>query len=175
MIYDENKKINREAFAIALIELCKVNSFSTISVSAISEKSGLSRMFFYRNYSSKEEIFVTYFNDILEKYIEYVKELNKNNITKQKLLVLTFLFFKEYKDFFNVLKSINMSNILFEGVINYVTNNYNFVDSISRYQGVNYAGGLYAVFMHWLENEFKEDVNVIVSLITEKFSFIKTL
>ena len=175
MISTENKKLNREAFAVALIELCKKNSFSSISVSAISEKSGLSRMFFYRNYTSKEEVFVLYFNDILEEYVRYAKDMKSKNITQKKLLVLTFEFFKNYKDFFSCLKSINLSNILFEGVIKYILDSYEIVDNIDKYQAINYAGGLYAVFIHWLENDFTDDLNIIVSLIMENYSLIKRL
>ena len=47
----------RKCIATALSQLLKEKSFSSITVSELTKKAGVSSMTYYRNYSSKEDIF----------------------------------------------------------------------------------------------------------------------
>ena len=52
----------------ALMQLLEDKPLSAISVTELTEKAGVSRMTYYRNYQSKEEIFQDYLDDIVDSY-----------------------------------------------------------------------------------------------------------
>lgn len=56
----------KECIVTALIELMKIKPYNSISITDIANRAGVSRMAYYRNYVSKD--------DILNKYMEEVGE-----------------------------------------------------------------------------------------------------
>ena len=54
----------KECMVSALMQLLETKPLSAISVTELTEKAGVSRMTYYRNYQSKEEIFQDYLDDI---------------------------------------------------------------------------------------------------------------
>ena len=56
----------KECIVTALIELMKIKPYASISITDITNRAGVSRMAYYRNYVSKD--------DILNKYMEEVGE-----------------------------------------------------------------------------------------------------
>jgi AcrR family transcriptional regulator len=56
----------KECMVTALMKLVQTKPLSAISISEITEYAGVSRMTYYRNYSSKEEIFKIYMDEIIQ-------------------------------------------------------------------------------------------------------------
>ena len=54
-----NNQIIRESITEALLILMENLSISDITISALTRKAGVSRVSFYRNYKSKEEVLVS--------------------------------------------------------------------------------------------------------------------
>ena len=65
---NQANQLARECMVTALMQLLKEKPLSAVSVSELTEKAGVSRMTYYRNYQSKEEIFTVYLDDILDDY-----------------------------------------------------------------------------------------------------------
>ncbi len=61
---NESNKLAKECIVTALIELMKVHDFHSITITDLTKKAGVSRMAYYRNYTSKE--------DILNKFVDEV-------------------------------------------------------------------------------------------------------
>ena len=61
---NETNRLVKECIATALIELMKSEDFTSITITDITRKAGVSRMAYYRNYSSKEDILNQYMDDI---------------------------------------------------------------------------------------------------------------
>ena len=55
--------IVRESLTDALFTLMSKKEFNDITITELSKKAGVSRLSFYRNYTSKEEIIVKYLDD----------------------------------------------------------------------------------------------------------------
>ena len=55
-IKNESNRLAKECIVTALIELMKVRDYHSISITEITHKAGVSRMTYYRYFSSKEEI-----------------------------------------------------------------------------------------------------------------------
>ena len=60
----------REKIVNALLTLIKEKPLSTITITELTQLAGVSRMAFYRNFSTKEEVFSSHLKDILQKYQE---------------------------------------------------------------------------------------------------------
>ena len=73
----------RECIVDALLVLTKEKPLSAITVSELCDRAGVSRMTFYRNYASKEEVFSSRLLELLEEYgkeeldkIESIEDMN---------------------------------------------------------------------------------------------------
>ena len=60
--------LSKECIVSAILQLINDKPLSSISVSELCSKAGVSRMTFYRNYDSIEDIFVKQLNEIFEEY-----------------------------------------------------------------------------------------------------------
>lgn len=81
----------------ALLKLLEEKSFSAISVSDITTEANVSRMSFYRNYNSIEDILIEHLDAVVEQYKiedidERIKETEKVYYGK-KYMIHTFGFF----------------------------------------------------------------------------------
>ena len=57
---------SRDCMVQALIQLLKTKSLSNITITELTERAGVSRMTYYRNYHSLDEIFSSYLKDLVE-------------------------------------------------------------------------------------------------------------
>lgn len=158
MSNSEEKKITKDAITLALISLCNEKSFSNISISDICKKAGVSRMAFYRNYYVKEDIFRLYFEDILAVFLEQISiRHEKGSFHNISNLIFTFEYFKGYAEFIKCIRKVSGGDVLLSSIINYLVKSRNIVNDFNRlYTIVSYAGAIYAVYVVWLEDDFKE-------------------
>lgn len=70
----------REKIVNALLTLIKEKPLSTITITELTQLAGVSRMAFYRNFSTKEEVFSSHLKDILQKYQEEDRKQNLQGI-----------------------------------------------------------------------------------------------
>ena len=56
-------QITRERIVSALLELIREKPLSTITITELTRRAGVSRMAFYRNFSTKEEVFSSHLKD----------------------------------------------------------------------------------------------------------------
>ena len=81
-------QFSKECIATALIELMKTKDYSDITITEVAKKSGMSRMTYYRNYSSKDDILIQYINSVGKKIREIVLRNNSNYDTYDYLTIL---------------------------------------------------------------------------------------
>ena len=83
-----NNQFSKECIATALIELMKTKDYSSITITEIAKKSGMSRMTYYRNYSSKDDILVQYINSVGEQIQDLVIKRNSPYDTETYFTIL---------------------------------------------------------------------------------------
>ena len=64
----------KDCIFTALMLLMEQKDFDDITITEIAKKAGVSRMTYYRTYSSKEDILIQYFNQMAEKLSDTIKE-----------------------------------------------------------------------------------------------------
>jgi len=69
---DELRRITRESLLTALIELWETKPYENITVTELTRRAGVSRMAFYRNYESKDDIVAEHMRAL---YVAYIDDL----------------------------------------------------------------------------------------------------
>lgn len=68
----ESNRLTKECICTALLSLLTVETFDKITVTAIINRSGVSRAGFYRNYSSKEDVLEEIGNELLRFLSDFI-------------------------------------------------------------------------------------------------------
>ena len=88
----------RDCITKALFQLLKNNEFEEISVSDIIKRAGVSRMGFYRNFSSKENVVEEYILDIFVETVEDIKSKRNLNFAIKNIISTSLENFVKYAD-----------------------------------------------------------------------------
>ena len=123
------KKYIFEAFHILLTK----QKYDKISVCEICTKAGVSRMSFYRNFESKDDLLIQGLDHIMKQVGEKVNALeNKNHYTVIKEMFETF---KKYKDIYPSLEGTSISKTLLINAIEQIKKNaiYDNMNRLSKY------------------------------------------
>lgn len=161
-----------ECMVKALIELLKEKTISAISISEITQKAGVSRMTFYRNYQSKEEIFEKYLDYLFEEYHKSVLENGRHaSFIRYENVLLGFEFFRKEAELIICLLENNLIGSLREKIIN---NELDLSlssqsDAESRYLTIAYANALFGVMTSWVQEGMKEEPEKLAKLICELY------
>lgn len=159
----------RECLATALIQLARQKPFSTITISELTARAGVSRMTYYRNYSSKEEVFQSYLEDLVAAYQTELEANGKpETFGEYASLCHCFRYFEKYRDFISCLFGIGMGELLLNALTSHLIQSYYPKDrpEPNLYYALHaYAGALYNVYITWLKNGAKESAEVMAEIV----------
>lgn len=163
----EGKKENltREYIIKAFEKLLESNDFDKLSVCDIVEKAGVSRMSFYRNFKSKEDL-------VFQLFDELTKELRTNIInleTKNQYTILKeyFEIFKKYKNQILSLANSNISKTIGTTMIQKFHSNvpHDYMSKTSKYIPIYYFSAITHVLIQWLVDGTNESTDEMARLI----------
>jgi len=167
-----NKKdFSRNCLSQALIELLEEHEYDEISIQDIVDKAGFSRMAYYRNFKSKDEV-IDYSLDTL--FDTFIKE---SNITFRYMGAE--LFFKTLFEFFATEEMLKIARLLIKRhlaghlYIQFIKRvQGGFVPNQSHYLYDYIAGGIFSVFISWVTKGAKESVEEMTK---ESVKFFKEI
>lgn len=156
----QSEKYVDEYITNALFNLMKKKKYDEISITEITQKAGVGRMSFYRNFNSKEDIIKKWIenitNNFLENsYINYKQDNTKDYFTK------LFNHLEKYKDYATLIYKANLTHLLkneFESRILKI-----YEKEYGIYKSYFLAGGIFNVYYYWLMNECKESPDTIAN------------
>lgn len=164
-IKNESNRLAKECIVTALIELMKVREYDAISITDITRKAGVSRMAYYRNYTSKE--------DILNKYMDEVGFSIHEKITKMNTREEIFDYFRElfsqlgtYRDVGITAYRAHLGELILENVNKNMAMTFPPYDESAeaKYRHLYLAGAFYNVFIEWLKNGRQESCDEMARL-----------
>lgn len=166
---NQTNQLAKECIVTALIQLAEQKPFSSITISELTKRAGVSRMTYYRNYTSKEEVFETYMSEIVAEYRKAIENLKPaKTYGKYENVLQCFRYFVKYKDFIRCIMKIGMERILLDALSSYLIETY-YADgqmSVERYYMLRaYEGALLNVYIGWLENGGKEPVEILAEIL----------
>jgi Transcriptional regulator len=159
----------KECVVSALLSLIYQKPLSSITISELCKKAGVSRMTFYRNYDSKEDIFKKHLAEIFEEYKKDSTSFTGNVIFYDiPHMVQYFNYLYKYKDFLAGLIHCGYGMYFFNTLAEYV--NSVWIDKADIYVLTSFSGSLYSLFCLWAGNQYKEDVSVLANKLSSIYA-----
>lgn len=166
------KKYIYESFYAILLK----QQYDSITVSDICKRAGISRMSFYRNFESKDDLIVKSIGELTKIIKKNVDELEIKN--QFSIIKIFFEIFLKYKDAIHSFENSNENNYLLTILNKQIQKNfqYDFINKTSMYIPIFYFNAIGATIIEWLKhgaNETPDDMSLLLcSLINEnKFEF----
>lgn len=156
------EKNSRKWILEALIILMKEKTFDKISVTDITQKAGVARLTFYRNYETKEEILLDYFEKRLEQYLLEMRAGEKLNL--ENMLTACFLYWSDDKDLLQLMLEQELMSLLFDPFVTaferVIESSLENREHYSETQIEFIKGGLFMVMLHWIKKAESENINL---------------
>ena len=161
------QKDTKDFITTALMQLLSKENISTLTVSQVCKRAGVSRMAFYRNYDSLEQILYEYFQPKLADVFITIRQNSQDYIKFDGLLK----FFNTFSDF--LLLSFDRG---FEPIIERI-----FLEEMGKFYAKNedeywtafISAGVYAIWRKWLLDGQKKPLKEITEFL-KKCNGIKT-
>lgn len=152
--------------AEALIALMEHTKMEHIHIKDIAKKAGVSRMSYYRYFSSKEELLSFYMKHILE---EYFSTIDTSHFQSYQHILDSLNFFYQYRDFALCVHEAGLSFLLLDALNDYIESQPLFQQETTEvsYSLYYYAGALYNTCMQWILNGTKEKPETIAKTISD--------
>lgn len=149
----------KECIALALVSLLQTKELDAISITELTRLAGVSRMAYYRNFSSKEDILYSYFEILLQQYDKAEKaEFSQGVYYDINHLNHYFSFILKHKTFLRTIITHSYGYIFFDTMTEYIINKWltDETDQYQRYQLYAFSGALYSLHIGWTKHDFLE-------------------
>ncbi|MCH4175943.1 MAG: TetR/AcrR family transcriptional regulator [Streptococcaceae bacterium] len=162
-------QLTQESLYLALLELMEKESFSKITITKLVNRAGVSRMAFYRNYTSKEDILMQHLDQKFNSYFEEI--LHLNDITFYQIIYLFFRYTRLQKRLIRNLVNHNLDFIILQRYDLYIEQvislfSFTFDSSYSEKYLVDFiSGGFYKLLIGWAKNDFYETEEVMAQFL----------
>ncbi|MEI3164125.1 MAG: TetR/AcrR family transcriptional regulator [Lachnospirales bacterium] len=150
----KNKQLQKSKKWIidALYKLMSIKPYNSITIKEIAEKAGVSRLTFYRNFESKENILEINFQNMFSIFLEEIE--NSNIIDVRDLLVIIFKQWDKNRSHLEALIDNHLENILYKPFVGYLDilfDKFNIDYKIDIIQKHFLAGGLFFSMIEWVK------------------------
>lgn len=159
----------KECIAQALSKLIESKPLSDIKITELARIAGVSRMSYYRNFKSKEEIFSSYFDIILTRYDEAEGYSQPFGIYHDmKHMIHYFRFVLEHKEFLYAVVNNGYGNIFLAAMTNYIVKKWlkDKRNKTEYYTLCAFSGSLYNLYVSWAKNDFEESPEEMAKILS---------
>lgn len=160
----QSEKYVDEYITNALFNLMKHKKYDDISITEITQKAGVGRMSFYRNFNSKEEIIQKWIEDTTNAFLENSDINYKKDNTKEYFSKL-FTHLEKYKEYATLIYKANLTHLLKNEFENRILKIYE--KEYGCYKSYFLAGGIFNVYYYWLMNGCKESPDIIANKLVD--------
>lgn len=138
----------------------------SISISKIANKAGVSRQTLYRHFSTREEILDWFLEQEFNLFLNKNDDLINSDSYHIKNVTLVMDFFRENREFINVLVKFNMSHLLISKMEEFISRiSKNLFPDLNKterfYREKSFVGSLFMLMIGWLKRECKDSPSVI--------------
>lgn len=162
--------IAKECIVSALLQLIYVKPLSSITISELTEKAGVSRMTFYRNYESKEDIFISELAELMERYREEDgRLLPAGTYYDRGHMKHCFEYLYECRQFLNGLVYCGFGDMFLKKLREFVVEKWSgqYQGQKERYKLEAFSGTLYSLYISWAAADFAEPVAYMADILEE--------
>lgn len=155
---NKSRTFVKDCITFALFELLKKYDFDEISITDIINKAGVSRMGFYRNFTSKENVVEQF---IFSKFVETVEEIKSKrqlNFHIKNIMITTLTNFQKFSSYIKLFLDKNLDSLLYKCYHKayYTLYQGERESPIHKYSNEMFIGELFNLEMYWLRSGMKE-------------------
>ncbi len=170
------KKVPRESGVMkkvltsAFLELMKQKEYADITVTDIVKYAGVSRMAYYRTFSSKEEILVEYLKSLTAQLQEKIE--SGSRFDKAYICRLIFCMIAEHKTVFRSLVEANLTEVAVSSILETMYAvaeefyHYHSYDKETGYEICYHIGGLINTARVWIESGMTETTDEMSEMVS---------
>lgn len=154
---NESNKLAKECIVTALIELMKVRDFHSITITDLTKKAGVSRMAYYRNYTSKEDILNKFIDDVGSEIHEQLSQISTDSDVYNYYYALLEQL-GSYNNLAITVYQAGLGELILSQINKQMALTFPSLGEapIDRYRHLYLAGAFYNIFIEWLKNGQKE-------------------
>ena len=162
---NEVNVLTKECIVTALLRLMETKSYQSISITDITALAGVSRMAYYRNYKSKDDILINHLTDREKQLLSELHGESANDL--RGMIMIISGFFQENADVIEAIYDAGLghklTDMLAERIYNYFP--VAIEERAGKYAVPFYVGALLAVFKRWFDNGMVETVEEISDIL----------
>ena len=143
----------KKQITATLIDLLKKKSLSEISISELTDKAGIGRVSFYRNYQSKEDILKEESNRLIKEWGKLYESNTES--APETLFPSLFDFYRDHREFYTTLYNAGMSSIMMETIVGTIQITPD-MKNLEAYIKSFWAYGIYGWLLEWIKRGMPE-------------------
>lgn len=157
--------LTKECIVTALLRLMQTKSYESISITDITNLAGVSRMAYYRNYKSKDEILINHLEDMEQILLSEIG--GEKAETFRGAIGYVSGFFQENADVIQAIYDAGLGHLLTKMLEERIYSYFPIAAAATdgRYAVHYYVGAILAVFRLWFDNGMVESVDEISDII----------
>lgn len=156
----------KECIADSLLRLLRTKPLESITIREITELANVSRVTYYRNFSSKEEVIEFKLDKLMTDWIEQERTIRDTSACE--LAVRFFRFFYSIRDVVQTLIQAKLSLLLLNTLILRFGDIFT-EDCAEYYRQIFISFGLCGVILTWMDTGMKESPEEMGKIVTETF------
>ena len=160
----QKEKYVEEYIISALFKLMERKTYESISITEITNKAGVGRISFYRNFDSKEDIVKKWIHTTTEKFLQD-SNLSYKEDTLEEYFTKLFIHLNHYKKETSLIYQAGLIHLLkdeFESTF-FKRNKTNYED----YKSYFIIGGIFNIYYYWLINRYRETPQELTSKLVD--------
>lgn len=138
----------KEYITQSLLILLENDEYINISIGAITEKAGVNRSTYYRNFESKDSIIRFYYEGIMENYLN---ENSSREGSMQEYLSGMFHAFLSHKDDLLLLHRKGLSHLMLDTLNSFFASNTTEASISEQFELYYHTGGIFNSMLLWFE------------------------
>lgn len=154
----------------ALLRLLQIKSLSTISVSDLTSEAHVSRMSFYRNYQSMEDILKEHLEEAVCEYMREDANIAGADIYfDYSYMTHCFSFLQKKHELIDALISCGMGDLFLAGITDYLVDKWNIAEREDRdlYVMSAFAGSIYNMYREWSKRGLSDTPEELAEILSK--------
>ncbi len=156
----KNTYVKRQITA-ALLDLLREKKLTDISISELTDRAGIGRVSFYRNYQTKEDILREESDRLIREWGKLYEDNPESS--PETLFPSLFDFYREHRDFYTTLYEAGMSTIMMDTIISTIQITPE-MQNLEAYMKSFWAYGIYGWMLEWIKRGMQESGSELIAL-----------
>lgn len=162
----------RSRILAALIDLSRDKPLGSITIAELCRTAEVSRMAFYRNFASKEEVLSARVDELIDEYRQATASLARTPDLwfEERRLSICFSFLRRHADLLECLYRCGLTGKTVNAVADFLIERWGDGDKASEYALSAFSGALCSCYARWAGRGFPEEPDTLARMLNRSYS-----